>query len=348
MSWDNVTGVSTAYIWTDNPDMTQAYLFANGNHQVKVTVGVSFNLQGEGPTEDEVKAAISLLNYNTSAEISHLKPVGQGEYLSVYLPNMPEQPKAMADSSGKIYQYEFDYYLSSDSDINPNFLSEQVAVLISYTNADGKSEYSTASGSSWQSYVAVAVYSPKKYGMINSTSTPIVLKLKDDKPDSRVVANVDYVKDAKISSTKVYSLRIDDSYFRIVTLNASDTVATNNGFYRDGSKNGGVQSGYQPYNIHESYLIADNKVNQGRKSYTSTFYIVPGENEAYWFSTQVNIHQEPNEIIFVSFSGSASSSTGTFTNDHSSADFTVYDQFGNQLNITVTASNDDLSVSSVE
>lgn len=168
MSWDNVKGVSSAQIWTDNPDMTQAYLFANGNHQVKLTVGLSFTLSNAtqpGPTEDEVKAALTLIDYETAAELSHLKIGEKGGYAYVYQPNSPTAIKSLPvrDASNLgAYQYELDYYLSSDSTFNSNYASEKVALLLTYTGSTGTEiDYRTSSGSKSQSYVAVTVYPPK-------------------------------------------------------------------------------------------------------------------------------------------------------------------------------------------
>ncbi len=355
MSWDNVKGVSAAQIWTDNPDTTQAYLFANGNHQVKLTVGLSLvltNTSQPGPTEDEIKAALSLIDFDTGAGLSHLKTGDKGEYGYVYLPNMPEQIKAspISDASNPgAYQYELDYYLYSDSTINADFASEKVALLLSYTDSGGKEiEYSTASGSKSQSYVTVTVYPPKKYGVVDSGSTPVIIQLKDDKPNDGIISHDEYVKDTSISSAKIYSLRIDDSFFRLIHLDASgDIESDQNAFYIDISKNGGVQSGYQPFSIHECFLVSENNLNQGKQFYTSTLYITPGKNQPYWFSVHVSVVQEPNEIIFINFSGNASTSRPTYSNDHSTASFSAYDQFGNHLEIEVAATNDGFSVNNV-
>lgn len=341
MSWDNVTGVSTAYIWTDNPDMTQAYLFANGNHQVKVTVGVSFNLQGEGPTEDEVKAAISLLNYNTGAEISHLKPVGQGEYLSVYLPNMPEQPKAMADSSGKAYQYEFDYYLSSDSDINSGFSSEQVAVLISYTNADGKSEYSTASDSSRQSYVAVAVYPPKKYGMLNSGMTPVSLEVKNDNFQVTIETISSYLNHFYEPTAKLYNLRIDDSYFRLIKFIASNTPLIPSAFMQHivNDNTDKTDKDAHDYTVSHSFLPQENPVYSDYIDYQSKLKLVNADGVDLIDYT-ANFEQGGGEVLFAQITQRLdyhvnSDSIGPMSNAGGQATLTAYDQFGNPVNIVV-------------
>ena len=338
MSWDNVTGVSIAYIWTDNPDMTQAYLFANGNHQVKVTVGVSFNLQGEGPTEEEVKAAIFLLDYNTGAGISHLKSVGQGEYLSVYLPTMPEQPKAIADSNGKAYQYEFDFYLSSDSSINPNFSSENVAVLVSYTNADGNVEYSTASGSSWQSYVAVTVYPPKKYGMSDSGRTPVSFDVKnsDFQIDFEVVSG--WLNHAYEPSATLYNLRIDDSYFRFSKFMVTNTPLAPQAFLQHNIKDDEENDSYW-YTVSQSFLPQENSLYSSNVEYHAEMML---RSEDGWdlIKYTAKFDQGGGEILFAQIKQQVvyvkdDKGPGPISNAGGQATLTAYDQFGNPVNIVV-------------
>jgi len=327
--------------------MAQAYLFANGNHQVKVTVGVGFNLQGEGPTEEEVKAAISLLDYNTGAEISHLKSVGQGEYLSVYLPTMPEQPKAIADSNGKAYQYEFDFYLSSDSSINPNFSSENVAVLVSYTNADGNVEYSTASGSSWQSYVAVTVYPPKKYGMFNSGMTPVSFEVKnsDFQIDFEVVSG--WLNHAYEPSATLYNLRIDDSYFRFSKFMVTNTPLAPQAFLQHNIEDDEENDSYW-YTVSQSFLPQENSLYSSNVKYQAEMML---RSEDGWdlIKYTANFDQGGGEILFAQIKQQLvyvkdDNGPGPISNAGGQATFTAYDQFGNPVNIVVQGEGDDANL----
>ena len=340
MSWDNVKGVSTAQIWTDNPDMTQAYLFANGNHQVKLTVGLSFTLSDAtqpGPTADEVKAAVSLVDYETGAGVRFVKTGAKGSYDYVYQPNMPATINVLSASDTSnpgAYQYELDYYVSSDSTINANYASEKVALYLSYINSSGtKIDYYTSSGSKSQSYVAVTIYPPKKYGTINSSSTPINISLKDDKAHTEY----DYPHSVDDLTVATWSLRIEDGYFRIINSQAGSDVKSKNPFYRDGVNvaPGGIAYD-ELWQTNEGFLPVENKLNQGSISYNSVLDIIYDDKNRYFFTIAVSVTQEANEIIFISFNATIypPSDTG-FDNKHDSATLSIYDQFGNKSNIEV-------------
>ncbi|WP_312669959.1 hypothetical protein [Pseudescherichia sp.] len=352
MSWDNVKGVSAARIWTDNPDTTQAYLFANGNHQVKLTVGLSLvlaNTTQPGPTEDEVKAALSLIDFNTGAGISHLKTGDKGEYGYVYLPNMPEQIKALpvSDASNPgAYQYELDYYLSSDSTVNANYASETVALLLSYTDVNGnKIHYQTGSGSNSQSYVAVTVYPPKKYGVAGSSSTPVIIEIKDDQPQ----CSYSYSTPLQNLAVHTCNLRIDDGYFRIIKFQADSGTESNNPFYRHGTNvaPGGIAYD-ETWETNEGFLPVENKLNQGRVSYKSTLSIIYDDENRYFFNITVPVEQEANEIIFIHFYAIINPPDDTgFDNKIDTASLSALDQFGNKFYIEVGKTNDGFQINSI-
>lgn len=352
MSWDNVKGVSSAQIWTDNPDMTQAYLFANGNHQVKLTVGLSLTLSDAtqpGPTEDEVKAALSLVDYETGAGVRFIKTGAKGGYDYVYQPNMPATINVLSASDTSnpgAYQYELDYYVSSDSTINANYASEKVALFLSYINSSGAEvDYNTASGSKSQSYVAVTVYPPKKYGTAGSSSTPVIIALKDDKP------NYTNEQTANESNEKVsiYQLRIDDGYFRIISFQANNTVQSPNPFTRRATNNSSGGAGHYPVWVtYEAFLPVQNKINQGAASYDSKLTITYNNNNYAYFSLTVTVNQEQNEIIFIHFYSEINDTSEVgFVNNTSTASLFALDQFGNELNVIVSEDNDGIKIDSV-
>lgn len=352
MSWNNVKGVSAAQIWTDNPDMTQAYLFANGNHQVKLTIGVSLtlsNAEQPGPTEDEVRAALSLIDFETAADLSFLKTGDKGSYAYVYQPNMPEKIKAIETTSdSSTYQYEFDYYVSSDDIINANYGSEKVALLLTYTDASGnKIEYYTASGSKSQSYVAVTVYPPKKYGVAGSSSTPVIINLKDDKPKYEVTSSAQNTDEIMDSSAETYSMRIDDSYFRIISFQASADIPSNHPFYIDGSSSGEESVGHYRYASNEAYIPTDNKLNQGYVSYNTILQFDYNGSGGNLITVSISVTQESNELILIKLWGDILFSNETFSNNHSTALVCVFDQFGNPLNIQIGMTNGEFDINSV-
>jgi len=349
MSWDNVEGVSSVQIWTDNPDMTQAYLFANGNHQVKLTIGVSLSLSGEGPTYEEVKTALSLIDFETGAGISHLKTGDKGEYAYVYQPNEVSSVKVLdTDASGTgAYQYEVDYYLSSDSTINENYASEKVALLLTYIDGNGnKIDYQTASGSKSQSYVAVTVYPPKKYGLPNSNSTSVTLSLLDDKPDHKVIDIYQYVQEVSECHVKIFKLYIDDSYFRIIYLEGSDEIFTGNPFNIKGSKTT-TPYPYDEFRVAEHYICKDNRVNQGTSSYSTQFNFMYNITGINFFTGEVSIYQQPNDIIFLRVWADVYAINENYSDHSGSLSFSAYDQFGNKMDIEVKATDDGFTINSV-
>lgn len=358
MSWDNVNGVSSAQIWTDNPNMTQAYLFANGNHQVKLTIGISLSLSGEGPTDEEVKTALSLIDFETGADISHLKTGDKGGYGYVYLPNMPMEVKTLQPndtSNSGAYQYEFDYYISSESTINTNYASEKVALLLSYVDHNGnKIDYQTASGSKSQSYVAVTVYPPKKYGMSGSNMTPVVFNTLNDNP-SYTTDKSSFVDTFIVHSVQVYGLAIDDSYFRFVNYQAPNTRLSPAQFRQIIESD--YSAGHYPgYKLSQGFLLKDNDVKSMGKSYSANVGVMDSysgtpEPNGEIASLDVTVYQQFGQIIFINFDVDVSwenTQDDNLFKGSASANFTAFDQFGNPAYIEVGAGNSStLSLSSV-
>ncbi len=358
MSWDNVKGVSALRIWTDNPDMTQAWLFANGNHQVKLTVGVGINLNDPtqpGPTEDEVKAGLSLIDFDTGAELRFLKTGDNGGYGYVYQPNMPATIKALESSNDLAYQYEINYYISSDSTINANYASEQVALLLSYTDSTGKkTDIPTGSGSKSQSYVAVTVYPPKKYGMSGSPTTAVIFKTLNDKP-SYTTRSSSFVNTFNVHSVYIYGLSIDDSYFRFISYQAPDTRLSPVPFRQIIESD--YSAGHTPgYHLSQGFLLIDNDVKSKGESYIADLGVMDtspdtGEPEGEIAGMDVTVEQETGQIIFINFDVDVEWTNTEGDNlfkDSASAKFTAYDQFGNPVYIEVGAGNSPtLSLSSV-
>ncbi|WP_312175145.1 hypothetical protein [Pseudescherichia sp.] len=355
MSWDNVKGVSSAKIWTDNPNLSQAYLFANGNHQVKVTVGLSLtltNISQGGPTADEVKAALSLVDYETGVALSYLKTGSKGSYGSVYLPNLPMANNAVTASSDIAYQYEFDYYLSSDSTINPSYGSEKVALLLSYTDSSGtKVEYSTASGNKSQSSVAVTVYPPKRYGMSDGNTMPIIFNIVDDQPNFQLLSENTVVIDYYPQEMTVYGLRIDDPYFRLTQFEPVSTPESPTAFLQYRINDQSNPNQYLYYVAH-SFLLSENNLTTTGTNYTAKCSFVTNQN---YFLLQygVSVHQQCGQIMFVRIQtgiqyDNVNVHVGPIADSGGQANFTVFDQFGNSASVDVVKDGDGyLKLSSV-
>ena len=354
MSWDNVTSVYSVKIWTDNPDTTQAYLFANGNHQVKLTIRLVFNIidaNQPGPTQDECKAAVSLVDYQTGADLSFLKVGDKGAYTYVYQENRPAEVKPLPEednptaTSPKSGSYEFDLYVSSDSTINANYAAEKVALFISFIDASGTEITTNTTSTGKPSYVSVNVYPPKKYGKSGSASTPVVIKLKDDK----LSYNYDYSHSVDDLTVSAWSLRIDDSYFRIVNFQAASGVQSNEPFYRHGDNVAAGGIAYdEDWETKETFVPTENKVNQGHLAYDSTLEIIYDDAGKYFFKITVTVHQEANEIIFINFYAVIKPpSDSGFDNKTDTASLSAYDQFGNKFTVEVSNNGSGLQINNV-
>jgi len=361
MSWDNVKGVSAAQIWTDNPNMTQAYLFANGNHQVKMTIGLTLTLSNSsqpGPTDDEVKAALSLIDFETGADISYLKIGDKGQYGYVYQPNMPMEIKDLPVSSASnpgAYQYELDYYLSSDETVNASYASETVALLLSYIDVNGKKiDYQTGSGSRSQSSVAVTVYPPKKYGMPDSAMTAVVFNTLNDKPNYTTETS-SFIDTFIVHSVQVYGLAIDDSYFRFIGYQSPNTRLSPAQFRQiiESDYSAGDTPGYK---LSQGFLLEDNDVKSMGRSYSANVAVMDkdpdtGEPNGEIACLDVTVYQQVGQIIFINFDVDVSwynNYGDTLFKESASAKLTAFDQFGNPAYIEVGAGNSStLSLSSV-
>ncbi|WP_312212244.1 hypothetical protein [Pseudescherichia sp.] len=361
MSWNNVTGVSSATIWTDNPDTTQAYLFANGNHQVKLTVRLVFTVvdaNQPGPTQDECKAAVSLVDYQTGFELSFLKAGDKGEYTSVYQENMPTAVKPLPEvddqtvSVAKSGSYEFDFYVSSDSSINANYASESIALLVTYTDSSGTEKTYDTTPAGKPSYVSVKVYPPKKYGMPNSNITPIIFKTLDDTPKYTTSEGTG-VYSVSVKKLTIYSLRIDDSYFRLTSFQAPNTRLSPVQFRQIIESNYSAGNTYG-YVLSQGFLLEENNLKGENKSYTASVNVMEehsGNPNGAVVSFSVDVYQQPYEIIFINFEADVSwekNADNALFKSSDSAKFTVYDQFGNPANVEVGAGDDPvLELSSV-
>ena len=347
MSWDNVKGVSVAQIWTDNPDMTQVYLFANGNHQVKLTVGLSFTLSNTtqpGPTADEVKAALSLVDYETGAGVRFVKTGAKGSYDYVYQPNMPETINILSASDTSnpgAYQYELDYYVSSDSTINANYASEKVALYLSYINSSGtKVDYYTSSGSKSQSYVTVTVYPPKTYGMADSAIMLVIFTTIDDQFQIDKTQVSGWVNHLYAPTVTLYGIRIDDGYFRFSKFKVDNSLQAPNAFIQHTVSNSSDNNDYNYVFAHsflpqESHLYSDEKYDASMNIMSEdNWTLVEYTGHFNQQSGEILIARIKNEVIYTK------GGPGAIADSKNIATITAYDQFGNEVNIVVDGNGD--------
>ncbi|WP_312410498.1 hypothetical protein [Pseudescherichia sp.] len=346
MSWDNVTSVASAKIWTDNPDTTQAYLFANGNHQVKLTVRLIFNVvdaNQPGPTQDECKAALSLVDYQTGADLSFLKVGDKGEYTYVYQENRPAEVKPLPDADEETVtlphsgSYEFDLYVSSDSTINANYASESVAMFISFIDASGTEITYNSTANGKPSYVSVKVYPPKKYGMSGSNMVPIILNTIDDNATFSEISHNGVVTHRYDPSAMIYGLKINDGYFRLKNYQAPNVVVSPYAFMQHIIVDDDNEPGYY-YTVAHCFMPNQNKLGGVALEYNCDVAFVT-KNNYFLIEYAVKVHQQPSQLIFIRFycriMYTDSNNDGPMANSSNPVKLVVFDQFGNSADIEI-------------
>ncbi|EML8490113.1 hypothetical protein WAB73_003345 [Salmonella enterica subsp. enterica] len=355
MSWDNVAGVSKFNIWTESNSSSEgdeAFLYVNGLHQVKVTVGLTFSLvdpSASGPTDDEVRSALTLIDNNDGGALKHLVEGDKGSYTTIYDPNHVTVAPGIKDSD---YQYEIDYYLSSNSTVNADNASEEVSVKLIYTDASGY-DYDDDMSEQGQYYekdnVKVTCYAPKKY-----TTSDFSLK--------RETVSATWHQTASSSwtdyDTYLYRFRMSCDYYLLENMNLdnpSSTVFGSTGDFCLGFKTEKT-SALKWDSVSDCYGTTD-VYGMGEKSYTAKLYDDQNFSDGYsQFSVYdgyhtVNINQGENEYIFVSTYVTEEQSIGSY-HYTGSRSFNAYDQFGNYIEVTILIDSDDNrvipSVSNIE
>jgi len=353
MSWNNVTGIKNIKIWTDYSDTTQGHLFVNDQHQLTLNVGVSFNLNSQnpvGPTEDEVKSALSLINNQDSGPLKYLTQVeSAGRFTNIYDPYFPEAvPTAYTDPvDDGIYDYQFTYIVTSPTSLNAETYSESVALKLEYTitNSDGTTkeviQETSATGNATKTAVAVICYSSILYGNNgeNRKSLTFTSYTVADGDCWDVEGHFNHSGDRFM----VFPLTIDDPYFKL--------------FYFDGGAEPDSSIVHNPYFIRKEY----SKVKWDH-IYNSFFpNIKCGEfdfdvkisvrsdlddSHAVIVTENITVHQQENQITFLTgFSSAESLNHAADVSDR--VYLSVYDQFGNNAYVVVYAEEEKVTITSV-
>ncbi len=334
MSWDNVNDIKNIKIWTDYSDETQGHLFVNGNHQLKLNVGIGFTLNSgttEGPTEDEVKNALSLINNQDSGPLKYLSVVEEGIYVAVYDPyHVSTGTNDNADDS--IYDFVFTYYVFSPSSINAETHAESVALKLAYTttNADGTTkevvkETSALGNYYTKTYVSVLCYPSMLYGApgenrININCSKVAAETNNKDSNNRYTH--------EDSAFWVVSLSIDHSYFKL--------------FYLQGGQEPDPDREVEPFFIDKSkdspewdyiYNTFFPNMKCGEMNYTVQAIIRNVNNQGdHVYYAHVDVQQKENQVTFIEISTDVQS-----LHDFSGTDQLIYlrvfDQFGNSAYI---------------
>ncbi|ECE0486498.1 hypothetical protein KX75_20215 [Salmonella enterica subsp. enterica] len=344
MSWDNVAGVSEFNIWTESNSSSEgdeAFLYVNSRHQVKITVGLSVALVDStisGPTDNEVRAALTLVNNKDGGALKHLVQGEKGDYTTIYDPGKVTVTPGVKDSD---YQYEIEFYLSSNSTVNSDNASEEVSVKLTYTDASGYvyvDDLSEQGEYYEKDFVKVTCYAPKKYTTSDFTLTKETVSATWHQTASSSWTNYD---------TYLYRFRMSCDYYLLENMslnNPSSTVLGQSGDFCLGFKTEKTSS-LQWDSVSDCYGTTD-VYGMGKKSYSATLYDDQNYSDGYSPSSvndgyhTVNINQGANEFIFTSTYVTEKQSIGSYhyTGYRS---YDAYDQFGNYIAVTMLIESDD-------
>lgn len=352
MSWDNVSDIKNIKIWTDYADSTQGHLFVNDNHQLKLNVGISFTLKSnttEGPTEDEVYSALSLIDNQDSGPLKYLTIVTENTYTAVYDPYHAEAVTTddTADVDDGIYDFLFTYYVSSPTSLNAETYFEGIALKLEYTviNSDGTpnqviKETSVKGNYYTKTYVNVVCYPTKLYGIQYQSRTS--LKSVKTQVSGVHYYNGHYENSGDTSYSVVIS--IDDAYFKIFHLAGAqepDALSTLQplyiSFYEDSPMWDHVNNAFFP------------NIQCGAKNYTVTAEVRSNLSyDSYYqiFDADIPINQQEGQITFVAVHTDVKR-TGYNWACNNYQYLSAYDQFGNSMYIVIAFNNDGDYIKSV-
>ena len=354
MSWDNVSDIKNIKIWTDYNDSTQGHLFVNDNHQLKLNVGISFTLNSgttEGPTENEVKSALSLINNQDSGPLKYLSVVEEGSYTAVYDPyHVSTSPSDDTSNTGDgVYDFIFTYYVTSPSSINAETYAESVALKLVYPYTDAKGDTTevvketSAKGNYYtKTYVSVSCYPSMLYG--SSNQNRIAIKIKKTEIDADDYKHTVQYDDYSIIHFFNMPIYLDDSYFKIYKFDGgTDTVSVQPyrpiyiGIISDGAMWDYVYNTYFPnINVGEIEYVIDVDI-RSNPDY---------ENYEPIVTERVTVKQNENEIMFIfGYIDAKTTNKNDEINNHQ--DLRIYDQFGNTSNVIVSYNNDGPYIKSV-
>ncbi|WP_124966083.1 hypothetical protein [Trabulsiella odontotermitis] len=336
MSWNDVSGVSKFQIWTEpcasSTDGSEAWLFVNGRHQIKVTVGISLGLNYDGtelPSVDEVKNALTLVSNKDGGSIKYLVAGNAGSYCEVYEPN---HSALQANLKANNFQYTFEYYFSSNTAKNPNIASEEISAKLTYTDKYGNvisNDMSANSDYYQKGYIKVHCLSQRtnKHKIVKNTSQPYYNVF-----DNSSWGHEDPFVD-------VYRMTIEDSYFNIqdFSLTPQSWRKTQKGitclaldmYQSDGPKWQNTTQCFCPtldYGLGEKWYSVDAYVYQWPDPKDGSYY---GNFRIEGYT------QKAHEIVFFCTTIDFDDRDSNHRVQRPTAHFITHDQFGNETTVDV-------------
>ncbi len=351
MSWDNVSDIKNIKIWTDYSDSTQGHLFVNDKHQLKVNVGISFTLKSgttEGPTEDEVYSALSLINNMDSGPLKYLAITTEGDYIQVYDPTHVQSTPTdnTEDPSDGIYDFIFTYWLYSPTNINAEAHTETVALKLAYSDSKGNSyvkETSRTGNYYTKTFITICCYYSILYGTKDQNRIPVdVTYLQVATSDYKNLNSGNFDHDG--DTYRNYWLYIDSSYFKIFKLEGG----------QDPQNNVSVDNDLRPFSIlvQSQNVMSDwvydayfPNVKCGEMQYDVSIKVMNGTDSAI-YDVKVTVHQHENQITFIT-----ATTVGKHLRDNGyqkdPLNIRFYDQFGNSAAVAIDTYGNQILITSV-
>lgn len=259
-SWDNVRSINKVIVAmgtkTEISSKGGGTLFKNATgsgstleaHCLPVYVGLTFTLNDTtipGPTDDEVRNAISFVDFNTRQKSTLIDILPSGattEFLQEYYePQSSETLSVLSDSGTDVYDHNLEFNLYA---IGSAGEESQIALNIAFTLGDGSMGYFwTGNSQTPQAYLPLNIVPQKKYSMVDVGSVDHGIETIDDNGATNFYYMDSIGKDSQDISYALITFRINGITYNGYRFN----------FYKfseiQNLLNGG---GYLPENIKQS------------------------------------------------------------------------------------------------
>jgi hypothetical protein len=325
-------GISKFQIWTEacasSTDGSEAWLFVNGRHQVKVTVGLSLaknDDKGDLPSFDEVKNALALITNQNGNDLKYLTEGNAGAYTEVYEPNHANFQSMLKSAN---FDYEVEYYLSCDVAKNPNLASEEVSVKLTYTSSfDTVIVNDLSANGSFPQKAFIKIHCIRE--KINE------LYITMDKADPQVEWS--FSTDHQKNYVDCYRLRYKDTYFHMIKYTSTSIWKK---YYNDAGINCVAyhmnQDGDESAKWQVSSFAYCPTLSTGLGEKTSghlAFIYKTGDvnNGENWGSVKYkNVQQKAHEFVFLCLTTDVNHRDADTGQHLPEMQMVSYDQFGNE------------------
>ncbi|WP_340617721.1 hypothetical protein [Xenorhabdus entomophaga] len=352
-NWDNVDHIKSVVIGAGDASSynSAGTLFINAAyddnnlveaHSLPIYVGISFTLINDkpGPTDDEVRAALTWVNSGTGASVSGYLDNFPSSVTDTYHQYYYDESSSQLQrsSSNENYDHNLTYSLYAGK----NALSGEtvdLALNLTATLSDGTQFiWWSGTGQTPQASLPINFVAAKTYRTTGSESTPIVSQVKNSNPPYTITdSNFNHDHD----KVQLWSVFIDDPNGIFVI---HDYLEDYNEQYGDT---------YMTYPNYESkekdtvmwdtvYTSGGTWYQIGQKTYDHAYNVysgTDGKGGNLIFSIKVTIEQSDNEIVFIY----AQTNIEHLKDEASGNNYPLihlHDQFGNRAAVSISGTTD--------